>query len=372
MQRRMRILVAVVVLVAVAPTIAGELVRLTEGTEDWRKPSVDLRGRNVLYGNSGALFLHDAKKGGVTIITHRDAGDARISGNGKVVVYSSDGDPLGTNVDGNEEIFVYDVKGSITTQITATADCESGSVSTDKKGRRIAFLSDGDLRGDNPDRNVEIFMMDTGDGTVTQITNTLAGTNNNRPEIVATGKYVYFSSDADPLSTNPEGNREIFRYVVKTDTIEQLTVTTSGNCTDPSVSKNGKYVVFESASDELAGPNLDGGREIYRLRVKKGEIIRVTDSDVDSSNASVSGNGRIITYEGRGDPVGANLDGSREIFQTWLKRGVWQTTQITSGESPYRSRRAVLSSNGKRTFFESDADLTGEGAGNDHIFQYIR
>ncbi len=41
-------------------------------------------------------------------------------------------------------------------------------------------------------------------------------TANGNPNLVPTGKYVYFSSDADPLSTNPERNREIYRYIVKT------------------------------------------------------------------------------------------------------------------------------------------------------------
>jgi Tol biopolymer transport system component len=372
MNRGTAALLAIAVMMVVAPAIADELVRLTGGTEDWRKPSADLRGRHVVYVSSGALFLHDSKKGDVVILAHRDVGDARISGNGKVVVYSSDGDPFGTNADGNEELFAYGVKSSTTTQLTQTTDSDSESPSVDQKGRRIAFRSDADFTGDNPDGSEEIFLLDRSDGSIAQITNSPDSADISRPEIVATGKYVYYSSDADPLGTNADGNREIFRYVVKTGTTEQLTATTTGNCTNPAPSKSGKYVVFESPSEELAGPNADGEGEIYRLLVKKGVFTRVTDHDFDTSDPSVSGNGKIITFQSRGDPLGTNADGSLEIFQTCLKKGVWQTTQITSGENPYRSRRAVLSSNGKRTFLESDADLTGEGAGNEHIFLFVR
>ena len=210
------------------------------------------------------------------------------------------------------------------------------------------------------------------DGTFTQITNTLAPTDNGAPELVTTGKYVYFSSNADPLSTNPERNREIFRYVVKTGVLEQLTATTTGNCSKPAPSKTGKLVVFETSSEELAGLNLDGETEIYRLNPKKGEVVRVTDHDFSSTNASLSGNGKYVTFESRGDPLGTNVDGSWEIFLTWQKKGVWQTLQITSGVQADRSRRSVLCNNGKRTFFESDADLTGDGAGSEHIFEFVR
>ncbi|MHC4470043.1 MAG: TolB family protein [Planctomycetota bacterium] len=372
MSRAARLLVAAAVLLAVAPAIAGDLIRLTQGTEGWRKPSVDLRGRHVVYVSSGALFQHDAKKGDVVIVAHRDVGDARISAKGKLVVYSSDGDLLGTNLDGNEEIFLHDVRRSTTTQVTVTTGCSSKAPTIDKRGRRIAFRSDGDLVGDNPDRNEEIFLKDVAKGDVTQITNTLAPTANGNPELVAGGKYVYFSSDADPLSTNPERNREIFRYVVRTGVLEQLTTTTTGNCAKPSPSKTGKLVLFESSSVELAGPNIDGEAEIYVLNVRKGAVTRVTDYDFESTNASLSGNGKIITFESRGDPLGTNLDGSWEIFQTWWKKGSWETIQITSGEQTDRSRRSVLSCSGKRTFFESDADLTSEGAGTEHIFQFTR
>jgi len=78
MSGRTTTLVGIAVLMVVAPAIAGELARLTEGTESWRKPSADLRGRKVVYVNSGALFLHDAKLGDVVIVAHRDVGDAEV------------------------------------------------------------------------------------------------------------------------------------------------------------------------------------------------------------------------------------------------------------------------------------------------------
>ena len=100
-----------------------------------------------------------------------------ISQDGSCVAFASKDDPLGTNRDGNSEIFFYD--GNTLIQITDTLPGDLAdrttrgnfqpSISDD--GHLIAFSSNCDLTNHNPDANLEIVLFDTVEHSFTQLTN---------------------------------------------------------------------------------------------------------------------------------------------------------------------------------------------------------
>src|ERR1043165_6132599 len=89
-----------------------------------------------------------------------------ISQDGSRIAFASKDDPLGTNSDGNSEIFLFN--GARLIQVTSTTPGSSGdrgaigtfqpSISDD--GRFIAFSSNRDLVSQNADNNLEIFVFD--------------------------------------------------------------------------------------------------------------------------------------------------------------------------------------------------------------------
>src|SRR6266446_2305290 len=101
---------------------------------------------------------------------------AAISQDGSRIAFASKDDPLGTNPDGNSEIFLFD--GTRLTQVTNTSPGDIAnrvsngnfqpSISDD--GRFIAFSSNRDLAGQNADGNLEIFIYDTVAITFRQVT----------------------------------------------------------------------------------------------------------------------------------------------------------------------------------------------------------
>src|SRR5258708_31299190 len=101
-----------------------------------------------------------------------------ISQEGSRIAFASKDDPLGTNADGNSEIFLFDDAGL--TQVTRTLPYDlsarvingnfAPSISDD--GRFIAFSSNRDLSGQNADGNLEVFIYDTTARNFTQLTNT--------------------------------------------------------------------------------------------------------------------------------------------------------------------------------------------------------
>ena len=90
-----------------------------------------------------------------------------ISQDGSRIAFASKDDPLGTNADGNSEIFLFD--GAKLTQVTRTSPGDIAnrvsngnfqpSISDD--GRYLAFSSNRDLTGQNADGNLEIFIYDS-------------------------------------------------------------------------------------------------------------------------------------------------------------------------------------------------------------------
>ncbi|MBZ0159098.1 MAG: hypothetical protein K8G79_02970, partial [bacterium] len=84
----------------------------------------------------------------------------------------------------------------------------SGYPSINADGTRIAFLSNSDLTGGNPDGSNEIFLWTQGSG-LTQITSSTSGVSSN-PSINADGTRIAFQSLSDLTGGNPDGNWEIF------------------------------------------------------------------------------------------------------------------------------------------------------------------
>src|SRR2546423_6741091 len=100
-----------------------------------------------------------------------------ISQDGSRIAFASKDDPLGTNHDGNSEIFLFN--GSSLLQVTNTSPGDPAnrvingnfqpSISDD--GRFVAFSSNRDVAVQNSDGNLEIFVYDSIASTFTQLTN---------------------------------------------------------------------------------------------------------------------------------------------------------------------------------------------------------
>jgi uncharacterized repeat protein (TIGR01451 family) len=225
---------------------------------------------------------------------------------GTRVAYLSTANVVGTdnhrNPDGNLELFVASINsatGKVTyTQITSSTGSILGGFnlgpSIDRTGNRIAFFSDRDLTGDNPDLNFEIFLAQINDAytvTLTQLTNTRDGINS-FPSISADGSRVAFTSDRDLTGDNPDLNPEIF--IVKLngegqpDGCTQVTFTAAQGADyvfndQPAFDDDGSHLTFisDAANAFGNGANPDRVQEVFMADVRTpGAIVytRVTTS----------------------------------------------------------------------------------------------
>jgi len=135
-----------------------------------------------------------------------------ISEDGSRIAFTSRDDPLGTNPDGNSEIFLFEAEKLIQVTITSPGDLANRvtngnflpSISND--GRFIAFSSNRDLAGQNADGNLEIFIYDTLAASFTQLTNSAGMVGFTDAKISGDGNQVAYIRDP---GTTTSANRDL-------------------------------------------------------------------------------------------------------------------------------------------------------------------
>lgn len=135
-----------------------------------------------------------------------------ISQDGSRIAFASKDDPLGTNPDGNSEVFVFG--GGRLTQLTNTSPGDLSnrvtngnfqpSISDD--GRFIAFASNRDLSAQNADGNLEIFVHDSTAGNFTQITNSSGMVGASEAKICGNGNSVAYIRN---VGATPSAKRDL-------------------------------------------------------------------------------------------------------------------------------------------------------------------
>jgi hypothetical protein len=263
---------------------------------------------------------------------------------GRAIVFSSTADlhndakfPGRSNADGNSEIFMYDVRKGVITQITETSASADNLRPSITKGKRIVFDSTADLHDDpkisgrnNADGNREIFLAKVKPSQIvtTQVTDSTAGVENLAGEIDK-GRIIAFSSNGDYAATNADGNREIFIWSRKDDDITQITNsvafgpcvvgpdTCAGDpnvtCVDdtdcghsgaPDINPLGRRVVFESTADLLN----DGAtnRRVFQFDRLKNKLFAMSRSRSGENRGARISRGRFVVWESTSDLTGGN------------------------------------------------------------------
>jgi len=224
-----------------------------------------------------------------------------LSGDGTRVVFQSDINIDGLNPDLSKELWSLD---AATGQVGRLTDADlsgtraSRDPAVDRDGNRIAFLSNADLTGDNPDLSEELFLLDG--GTTTQLTDNEGGGTLGPPSIDGDGQRIVFSSTYDENGSNPEGNAEIFLHEVGGDT-NAITDQASATSLTPDLSDDGAFVAFSSTMNVLGG-NADGNTEIFRHAVGGTTTqITATTGFADEANRSpvLDADGSVIAFSAR-------------------------------------------------------------------------
>lgn len=265
-------------------------------------PSISTNGRYVVYesnahnlvpgddNNNRDIFLYD-KKTAITVMVsannssgspvpgNASSNYARISGNGRYVVYQSDATNL-VEGDGNgaSDIFLFDKNKKVTYLISVTGSGQGNGNSItpfiSNNGRYIVYSSSASNLVEGDTNGVyDIFLYDTSTGVTRRVSTGVSGQGNGQslnPRISGNGRYVVYSSAASNLVEGDTNNLpDIFRYDIKTEVTTRVSVKgdgtqgSGGGSFSPGISNNGRYVTYESFADNLADGDGNGASDIF-------------------------------------------------------------------------------------------------------------
>jgi len=130
----------------------------------------------------------------------------------------------------------------------------------------------------------------------------------------------------------------------------------------PSISADGWLIAFSSSADNLVGSDTNAMVDIFVRNDQTGTTVRVSvnsaggQANGDSSNPSISADGRYIAYESLASNLVSGVSGG-QVYVHDLSTGVTTCASVNTGgvQGNLRSRRPAISASGQYIAFQSDA-----------------
>ncbi len=316
-------------------TVANATAALISGIQISASGSViafqsreDLTGENS--GGYEQTFVYDTFSGELRQVTNAQTNESglsafALSADGESISFSSqsryvDGGTLAdgtTTGDGTDQLYILDLKTGVYTEAFAGLALQfmiNASFSSD--GRFLAFTSNGDYTGENPDLGAEVFVLDTMDpkNGLRQITNTTGGISAPTPKVTTNGD-VYFSSNDNLTGDNPSGFDQLFKYDYQTGTISQETNSTTIGA-HAIVKAVDDTTITIAATQDYTGENPNLLFQGFSYDIRTGEITQITSYDSVPLAATFfqTRNASSIVISSTGDLTGQNGDGNIELF----------------------------------------------------------
>jgi hypothetical protein len=238
----------------------------------------------------------------------------QISADGRFVSFDSDASNLvPEDTNGNTDVFLRNLQSGTTVRVSLDAsgfqaNNGSGGSSISADGRFVAFESDAsNLTSGDTNNLTDIFVKDMQTGIVTRVSLDSTGVEANgvssSASISGDGRYVAFISEANNLVPNDvNGVQDIFVHDLQTGATMWASANGNSSSWDPTISLDGRYVVFTSAATNLVSNDTNGKRDIFMFAVQTGQITRASldasgvQGDMDSLDASISGDGRYVSF----------------------------------------------------------------------------
>lgn len=289
--------------VTLASSAAGGTAPLA-GASSGASLSADGQTIAFQYANSGALvdiLVKNLATGALTNAATNGSGadanghsyGAAIAGNGRYVAYLSKATNLvATDTNGHDDVFLKDLQTGAVRNISTTAagvqaDADSKEIAISADGRLVAFTSYAGNLVANDDSNADIFVKDTVTGSLQRVSTDSAGNAANGTSdhamFSANGRYVVFASQGSNLvQGDTNGTRDIFRKDLQTGETVRVSVTAdgmqvTGDSSDASISADGRYIVFSSTARFTAG-DADGKTDIFIKDMQTGAVSRLSQS----------------------------------------------------------------------------------------------
>jgi Tol biopolymer transport system component len=308
-----------------------------------------------------------------------------ISANGRLVAFGSDASNLvAGDTNGKEDCFVRDLKTHRTQRVSVSSSGAQGSgqclqPAISANGRFVAFVSSSPLVAAASGSALEVFVRDLKTHRTRLVSVSSAGAVGNsasfRPSISADGRRVAFESFASNLVAGDTNNAtDVFLYDSRTGRTRRLSVTTGGAQANgpsfagvqPSISLNGRYVVFYTDATNLVAGDTNASFDAMIRDLKTGTTRRVSVSSTGAQGndasflPSISADGRYVAFESTASNlVTGDSPGTDDVFIRDLRKRLTQRLSHTSGGNlnlnNQQYERADISNDGRYVTFASMA-----------------
>ncbi|OUC15970.1 MAG: hypothetical protein B0A82_04245 [Alkalinema sp. CACIAM 70d] len=340
-----------------------------------------------------------------------------ISADGRYVAFASDATNLVSNdLNGETDVFVRDtLTGTIILASVSSTGVQLGANTLDfnlspaisANGQFVAFQSQAnnlvpnDTNGDDQD----IFMRDLSAGTTLRVSvnsngeqtrpwNIIASADSRNPSISGDGRFIAFESNAINLDPRDTGvnNFDIFVRDRQTGQTRQVSVnsqgqvatgaslqensigypTTTNGSSNPVISANGRYVVFQSGATNLVPNDTNDRVDIFRHDLETNETILISvgidDSPANggssigvSRNGAISSDGRYVVFQSLASNLVPNdNNNAADVFVRDVIAGTTERISVNSsgqeavgGRAYTNSGDATISDDGRRVAFLS-------------------
>ncbi len=341
---------------------------------------------NIAGGGGGAsdrIYVRDRSAAATTLASvvgmqpfGAGSYNPKVSANGRFVLfqtYTPAIDP--PDFTGTSDLYLLDRKLGTLRVVSLNAGGEVGNSDTFLDGASLSangryaavYSASTNLTGDVVSGNdYQVFLLDFRKGTVTLVSKSAMGvagdSNSDQPSISANGRWVVFGSFASNLV--PGGvNRQIYRYDVKRKVLLHASPSATGgmadnHCYGPVVSNPGTVAFTSAATNFFGMPDMEGESDAFLFDPRQGEPMRrlsVTSAGLrpagDAERCSISQSGTLVAFDSTQPLAGMEFGTVRDVYALDLKTS---TLRIVS-------RNAMgFSANGDSTVYSSSLSANGK------------
>ncbi len=268
-----------------------------------------------------------------------------------------------------------------------------GSLSTND-GEYVAFASDSSnlVANDTNGAFSDIFRRNLSTGVTTRVNLGPGGVQtdggSDKPTISCDGYYVAFNSRATNLTaiSDPTFNNDVFLNDVHTGTTELISVSTTGGpgngeSTYPSVSDDGRFVVFSSDASNLVAGDTNANSDIFLRDRALGTTVRVSvnpsgqQANGMSRLARISGNGAYVVFMSNAPGLVASKTTSfLDVFVRSMATGITERVSVATSGQPNADSSGLpeISPTGQFVIFRSAATNLIAADTNNQIDLFVR
>jgi hypothetical protein len=355
--------------------------------------------------------------GAVTAITRTGGGGNAyrpwMSDNGRYFVFDSDGKQVvtgQTETDSARDVYLYDrttgnieritngIGGAPAVPTSCAYICGSQRPTVSADGRFVAYWSNAtNLVAGDDNGMYDAFLYDRQTQTTTLISKsgtTLGNSHSRRPVVSRDGGWVAFESAATNLNGGctllscPNGGDknnadDVFLYEVATGNLTLVSVASGGGTGNgasnrPSISANGRRILFQSDATDLGVSDGNGTADVYLRDLASGQTSLVStgpsgQGDKASTSPSISANGRFVSFDTKATNFASgDTGGDVDVYVKDLDTGGVDQASVRTGGAQASGTNgsskvgadSTISGDGRFVAFWSDVSTLVDGDTN--------